>query len=122
MTFEQLISKYTQEISNLSIHAHQLLENELKDIQVYPDEKANIIGYGYSNKYVDLICTIILSKKGIKIGFNRGSELNDPTGILEGSGKVHKYVQINEVADLNNPALKKLIKEAFNSWRKRIKK
>lgn len=119
---EQLISKYPLEVQELAIRAHQLLEKEIKDVQSYPDDKANIIGYGFANTYKDMICTIILSKKGIKIGFNKGSELKDPSGILEGTGKVHKYVQIYDPNDLKNLALKNLIKEGLKAWKVRTKK
>ena len=121
MTTEQLLSKYPEEVSTLFRAAHSLLLKELTTIIEMPDASANIIGYGYSNKYNDMICTIILSKKGLKIGFNRGSELPDPKKMLAGTGKVHKYVQINSVADIKNPALKKLIKEGYKAWKKRTK-
>ena len=99
MKTEQLLAKYPEEVSTLFIAAQSILLTELPGIIEMPDASANVIGYGYSNKYNDMICTIILSKKGIKIGFNRGSELPDPKKILAGTGKVHKYVQINSVAD-----------------------
>ena len=38
------------------------------------------------------VCTLILSKSGVKLGLVHGSELADPNGLLEGSGKVHRNI------------------------------
>jgi hypothetical protein len=122
MNIETLLAKYPEEISELGLSARDLILNELPGVQEIPDEKANMIAYGFNNTYKDLICTIILSKKGIKIGLNKGSELKDPTGLLEGTGKVHKYVQINEPKNLQNPALKQLLHEGLKAWKIRTKK
>src|SRR5687768_12942949 len=121
MSAEKILSKYPEEISDLALATRKLILKVLPDIKEIPDEKANMIAYGFANTYKDMICTIILSKKGIKIGLNKGSGLKDPTGLLEGSGKVHKYIQINEIKDLKNPVINDLLKEVLKAWRLRAK-
>ena len=79
-----------------------------------------MIGYSYGAGYKDLICTIILSKKGIKLGFYRGGELPDPKKLLTGSGKVHRYVEINSEEDIRNPALLALLEHAVDAREKRL--
>jgi hypothetical protein len=122
MTTEKILSKYPEEVSALAIAARKLILKKLPKIIEIPDEKANMIAFGFANTYKDMICTVILSKKGIKIGFNKGSELPDPAALLEGSGKVHKYVQINKANDLKDPALQQLINEGLKAWKLRVKK
>ncbi len=122
MTKEEIIAKYPPEIKELTEEARILLLKLLPGVEEMSDPSANIIGYGYSNKYTDLICTIILSKKGIKIGFYKGTELPDPVAILTGTGKVHKYAEIKTMNDLKNPALKNLIKAGYKAWEIRSKK
>jgi hypothetical protein len=107
-----IISKYDEKISSLIIQLDKFLIAELKSIIEIPDPSANIIGYGYGSGYKDSICVIIPSKKGVKLGFYKGTQLLDPTKILTGSGKVHKYVEIKSVDDIKNPALKNLLKQA----------
>ena len=53
------------------------------------------------------------------MGLARGAELADPKGLLEGAGKVHRYVRIETAADLRKPGLKPLVKAALAAWRKR---
>lgn len=61
----------------------------------------------------------MLSKKGVKLGFYKGSELRDPEHLLTGSGKVHRYVAINSQEDIDNAALLNLLDEAVRAHQKR---
>ena len=115
-TPDTILSKYTEEVSTLAYELRDFLLSELKGIIEIPDVSANMTAYGYGPGYKDMICTIIPSKKGIKLGFYKGSELPDPEKLLTGSGKVHKYVEIKTAADIKNPALKKLINEALKAY------
>ena len=80
------------------------------------DATANIISFNYGKGYKNIICVILLSKKGIKLGFYKGSELPDPEKLLTGTGKVHRFVEIKSVRDINSPALKHLLKEAVTAY------
>jgi hypothetical protein len=42
----------------------------------------------------------------------RGTELPDPAGLLEGSGKLHRIVSVRSEADLDTPALQDLMSAA----------
>jgi hypothetical protein len=55
----------------------------------------------------------------MKLGFYKGSQLPDPAGILKGTGKVHKYVEIKSVGDIALPALRKLLEEALKAYEAR---
>lgn len=114
-----ILTKYDDAIATLGLELREFLLSHLKGCLEMPDIPANIIGYGYGTGYIDLICTIIPSKKGIKLGFNRGSELPDPESILTGRGKVHRYVEINSMSDIKKRAVKQLLKEAIKAWKKR---
>jgi hypothetical protein len=45
--------------------------------------------------------------------FFRGVEMDDPDGVLEGSGKGIRHVKLREPKDASSAALKRLIKQAF---------
>jgi hypothetical protein len=121
-TAEGILSKYDEEVSKLGFQLREFLLKELQQIIEYPDGPANIIGYGFGPGYKQLLCTIIPSKKGIKLGFYKGSELPDPKKLLMGSGKVHRYVEIKSENDVKDPAIKKLVDEALKAYHKRLKK
>ena len=50
----------------------------------------------------------------ISIYFFRGAELADPDRVLEGSGKGMRHIKLRGTKDAQGPALKKLIRQAFN--------
>lgn len=106
-------------ISGLALRLRDLLLNELPSVTEQPDETAGIVGYSYDSGYKGLICTIMPSKSGLKLGFYRGSELPDPAHLLTGSGKVHKYVEITSDADIGSQHLKNLLHAAVEAWHER---
>jgi|GEM_PF-1500318 len=95
MTAGKILAQFPESVAATGSGLRQFLLRQLKGVTEQPDPTANVIGYNYGAGYKDLICTIILSKKGIKLGFYKGSELPDPKKLLTGSGKVHRYVEIN---------------------------
>ena len=121
MTVEDILSRCDEKTASLALELRKFLLKELKGITEIPDNSANIIGYGYGTGYKDMICTILLSKQGVKFGLNRGSELPDPHKLLEGTGKVHRFVEIKTAADIKSPALKALLTEALKAYQLRKK-
>ena len=55
----------------------------------------------------------------VNVGFFHGAELEDPTGLLEGSGKRMRHVKLKPGADVNVAALSALIDAAYTDikWR-----
>src|SRR5438552_7997322 len=47
------------------------------------------------------------------IFFYRGRELDDPSGILEGSGKDSRFIRLRTPADATRPAVKRIVRRAF---------
>ena len=104
MSVDEIFLKYEEKISTIGFQLRKFLLAHLENIIEQPDLSANIIAYNYGTGYKTLICTIIPSKKRIKPGFYKGSELPDPHHLLTGTGKVHKYVEISSKQIINEPA------------------
>lgn len=121
MSVDTILSKYSEPIADLGYKLRAFIISQLPDVQEEADQAANIIGYGYGPGYKNMICTIIPSKTMMKIGFYKGSELPDPFGLLAGSGKVHKYVEIKNETDLRHPAVAALLAEGLTAWQERTK-
>ena len=45
--------------------------------------------------------------------FYRGRELDDGTGLLQGSGKDTRFITLRAPADADLPAVRKLVRKAF---------
>ena len=59
-------------------------------------------------------------KSHVNVGFFYGSELPDPAGMLEGSGKRMRHVKLKPGATINSAALRKLIEEAYSDIKARV--
>lgn len=116
---EELLKSYPSDVQALAGKARNLLLKLLPGAEERADSSVPLLSYAYGPGYRGMVCTLILSKSGVKLGLVRGVELADPKGLLEGSGKVHKYIQLHTASDLNRPGVKQLIKAAHSAWQVR---
>jgi Domain of unknown function (DU1801) len=49
----------------------------------------------------------------VNLGFNFGSQLPDPDGLLRGEGKWIRHVRISQASDLNAPGVRELLRVAI---------
>jgi hypothetical protein len=118
MTPEEFLSDYDPHITEMAMKLREVLHANLPEIIEQVDLPAKMIGYCYSQKYADLICALFPSKKGLKLSFNRGTKLPDPDNLLEGTGKISRYLVIKSEMLIDSPAMKALLKEAISVWKK----
>ena len=114
-----LLGTLTPEVRAVALAVRRLVRAVLPRVQEIPDRGARVIGYGYGAGYRDMVATIILSRGGVKLGLVRGAELPDPHRLLEGKGKVHRYIAFTEVEPVNRPGVKALLKTTYAAWKER---
>jgi hypothetical protein len=56
----------------------------------------------------------------VNVGFFRGAELNDPAGLLEGTGKYMRHVKLRPGVKADSVALNRLIESAYADMRQRV--
>lgn len=113
-----ILGSFPVPVRELANAVRAYLHYRLPDIEEQPDFSAKMIAFGYGPGYTDMICTVLLSQKGVKIGFYKGASLPDPAGLLTGTGKVHRYVEIHSPKDLNEQ-LDQLIRAALGAYKER---
>ena len=116
---DALLAAYPDAVRDLADAARRALAKALPGATEGVDKSAKLLGYSYGQGYKGLVCTLLLSKTGVKVGIFRGSELPDPAGLLRGAGKVHRHVQLRSAADLERPELKRLLAAALAAFRER---
>jgi hypothetical protein len=118
---DQLLGTYPAEVRSLAADARTFISRKLPKVEESVDATAGVIGFGYGPGYKDTICTLLLSKSGVKLGLVNGATLPDPDGLLQGSGKVHRFVPLKTAADLRTPGVAKLLKAAVAAWKARAR-
>jgi hypothetical protein len=117
---EALLGEYPDDVRRLGKQARRCVHEWLPGAHEGVDVPARLLSYSYGPGYKGAVCTLILSKKGIKLGLVGGASLPDPRGLLEGSGKVHRYVQLSKPEDLKKAGLKSLVNAARAACQKRL--
>ncbi len=65
--------------------------------------------FGYANVFTN----------HLNVGFFRGAELEDPAGILDGTGKFMRHVKIRPEAEIDEKALTEMIERAYADMKER---
>jgi hypothetical protein len=60
----------------------------------------------------DPFCFYMVGKNHVTFGFHYGTSLDDPEGLLEGTGKNLRHVKLRTVEDLEKKGLKELVLNA----------
>src|SRR5262245_33163491 len=104
-SLETILARYPGEVRSVVLSARALILKALPDVQETVDASAPVIGFGYGTGTKGTVCTLILSKTGVKLGLAYGATLPDPDHLTAGSGRVHRFVQVRVSSDLRQPSL-----------------
>ena len=119
-TLDDVLQGYPASVQSLVQSVRTFLLKMLPGAQETIDGSAPVIGYGYGSGYKGLICTLLLNKSGVKLGIAHGAALPDPGHLLEGTGKVHRFVQLRTAGDLRQANFRQLLKAASSAARSRL--
>lgn len=117
---DDFLSQYDGQVFTNAHKLRNILFKNLPDIIEQIDISSGMIAYCYGQSYTEMICTIIPSKKGLKLGFAYGVDFPDPDNLLKGTGKISRYVEIKTDKLIGSPAIKKLLANAMTAYKKRM--
>ena len=109
---QEFLAAYPAGVAEIAHSLRSIVARAIPEASETLDRAGRIIGYGVGAGYAGLVCTIIPSKTGVKLGLVGGTDLPDPHHLMEGSGKRHRYVQFNAKSDLDRPGVSDLIVSA----------
>lgn len=113
---EVFIDRFTSEIADRVRAARTVLRSRLPGATelVYDNYNALAIGYGPGEKTSEAVFSLAIYPRNILLYFLPGVGLPDPEGLLQGEGKVGRYVCLKNVALLDEPAVVALIDAALD--------
>jgi len=71
------------------------------------------IGFGTTTGYKGLRFTVTPQRAHVTLGIAHGSDLPDPSRLMEGTGKVHRHIKLRRPQDLDRPDLRELMAAAM---------
>lgn len=79
---------------------------------IYDSYNAVSCAYSFSTELRDAFCHIAIYPNHVNLGFNRGVELEDPSGVLQGSGKSIRHISITQESEIETPEYSELVQLA----------
>ena len=111
--FEAILADASPPVRDLALRTRALIRDVLPDVVEVPWPRQRTVGFGVGpRKMSEHFCYIAVLADRVNLGFNYGSELPDPEGLLEGTGKLFRHVKVTGPEDLASPALRRLVEAA----------
>jgi hypothetical protein len=104
-----LLAAAPPEVGAIALHARDLIRTRLPGTIEMVDRPAKLIGYGRDRSYRGLICGLVLQSAWVNLMFSRGTDLDDPDSLLEGTGKRARHVKLRSVEHVERPEVAALI-------------
>ena len=115
MTIEEFLTPHTPTVRDLALRTCALIREVMPDAIEVVRPGRNSITFANGDKMSEWVAYVSPHRGHVNLGFLRGTELPDPEGLLEGTGKLLRHVKIKSVEDLERPALRELVAAARNA-------
>jgi len=111
----KFLAPYGPHITELALATRRMVLAEAPEAKelIYDAYNAVASGYSFTGRPSDSFIHIAVYAGWVNFGFNYGSQLNDPDGVLKGSGKWVRHIRIAKPADLESPKLRDFIRQAI---------
>ena len=112
-TIQEVFAKASPTSLPILKAAHRFLVEIDPNVVIVPRPGEKSLSYGVGvRKNSEAYCYLIPFKEHVNFGFFYGTEI-DSDGILEGTGAKMRHIKIGNLADLENPKLKRLVQKAI---------
>ncbi len=115
VTFDELLAPHHPEMRSLARKLRALVK------AVAPQaHEAVHAGWGghllfrHGTETGNTVCHLSVHRQHVSLGMAQGSQIPDPTGLLQGSGKHSRHLKLKSAEELQNPAVRALIEAAWS--------
>lgn len=111
---ESFVAEFDPLVGKLIRSCRSVLRKRLPSAveQVYDNYNFLAIGFCTTERTSDCIVSLACSAKGVSLSFYWGATLQDPDGLLLGSGKQNRFIRLDTVSVLKTPGVSRLIEAA----------
>lgn len=109
-SFDDVTAGKEENVAEIALNLRALLADVMPGITEVNWKAQQIAGYGVGEKKMsEHFCYIAPLKAHVNLGFMYGADLDDPEGLMEGSGKALRHIKVKTIGQANNPAIRELI-------------
>jgi len=109
---DALLDKFSDDVQQIARAACTVVGKLAPKAQATVHGGWKLISYSYSGGMKATVCAVAPHAKHVNLQFSNGPALNDPKGLLEGTGKKLRHVKLRGPQEASAQAVKDLIKQA----------
>lgn len=110
------LSSYPKTTGKRAMLLRDIIFKLVPEVSEQIDYPAKMVAYCYGQHYKQMVCTLIPSQKGLKLGFAYGVDLPDPQKLLTGTGKISRYIEITSDKQISGQGIKDLLESAYRAY------
>ena len=112
---DALLDRHSPEVAELFLALRSLVREVMPDATEQLDLPDRLLAFGFGPpggvRIRDLAVALIPHKGHVNVQLADGAVLDDPTGIVEGTGKRIRHVKCRSQDDVTRPALRELLRD-----------
>lgn len=119
--FERCLSDYQPKLQRLYRDIRKLVLSVHEDPnELLYNSHALTSAFSLSEKLKDAFCHVALYSKHINLGFNSGALLDDPSGILKGTGTKIRHIPFRNGDGLESPEVRSMLERSVDFAQKHL--
>jgi len=111
----EFLERYDPQIRALTLGLRGVVHEEMAPCHeyIFAMRSKVVLLYGATARVIDDgICHLNVFVRHVNLGFSRGTELQDPSGVLRGTGKAMRHITLKTPSDLNRPEIRAYLRQA----------
>ena len=111
----EFLYRYDPDIQSLALSLRKVIHEEMAPCHEYVFEMRSkvVLLYGATERVIaDGLCNIGVFVRHVILGFPRGIDLDDPAGVLQGTGKAMRHITLKRLSDLDRPEIRLYLRQA----------
>ena len=110
----KLLQRHREVVQRLALAARKLILEEAPEASEFVYEVYTIADhFAFTERPSDAFVFTTTHANWVNLGFNFGSLLPDPYGLLRGEGKLIRHIRMARAADLDGPGVRELVRAAI---------
>jgi hypothetical protein len=111
----EFLHRYDPAVQSLALGLRKVVHEEMAPCHEYIFEMRSkvVLLYGATERVIaDGICNIGVFARQVTLGFPRGTDLHDPAGVLQGTGKAMRHITLKRLSELDRPEIRAYLRQA----------
>ena len=111
----EFLDRYDSGVQALALDLRRVVHEELAPCHEYIFQMRSkvVLLYGATERVIaDGICNIYVYGRHVTLGFPRGTDLDDPAGVLQGTGKAMRHITLKKQSDLDRAEIRPYLRQA----------